>query len=171
MSIAGSAGGDVKTAMARVVGNIPDGTTNNTSEAVRIENGDGDRTIHGVQVTTRITNADDLSEEQGLHVTWDGGAYFGATDGKPSANEYVDESNYLGRYQWSFHYETRFDASNTTGTGAASSDQAAVTWLDGDDVTREWQEGVTLSFAISSITSGAFNIGQDIAVIVDYVVY
>lgn len=173
MSIAGSVGGEVKTAMTRVVQPIPaNGTKNESSEGVRVENGEGDREILGVQVTARTTDADDLGEEDSLHLTADGGMYFGANDSKPGENEYVDEANYLGRFQYTQHYETRYDSSNTASTGAGAIEMGPTYFLEGDETTRVWNEGVTLSFVISSVTSFADMQNTDSAdFIVDFVVY
>lgn len=158
--------------MARVVQNVPDNTENTSSEAVRVENGDGDREILDVIVTTRLTGQNKLNEEQGMHCAWDGGVYFGATDSKPSENEFKDETNYLGRYQYCFHYDTRYDASNAENTaGSGNTEMSAMSLLPSEDVTKTWKEGVTMTFAISAAVTAAYDIGNDESIIVDFVVF
>lgn len=173
MTIAGSVGGDVKTAMSRVVQNIPANVENNeSSEAVRIENGEGDREILDIQVTARLTDIDDLSEEDQVNLTADGGAYFGSTDRKPAAQEYVDETNYMGRFQNTFIYSTRHDSSNGSASNASLIEGGPVRLMPGDDITRDWPEGVTLTTTLSSVTSFAdVEAADNIKYIVDFVIY
>lgn len=171
--IGGSVSGPVKTAFARVDQPLnPNDNQDVTSEGVRIENGLGDRTIHEVHMVPKLTNEQDFADTDVLQVGFDGGVYFGSNDPKPGADEYVDESNYIARFNNEVFLRNSYDNTNTTSSRFNAIHLDTQVYLQDPNVTKEWREGVTLSFTLSSVRYFA-NITDvdDVFVNVDFLVF
>ena len=174
MSIAGSVGGDMKTGFARVSQELDANDTETvTSESVQVENGEGDRTIHQIDVIVKLSNEHDLVQGDVVQVAHDGSAYLGATDSKPGSGQYKDEVNYIGRTSGIFFYRMSYDSTNSLYTPASFVESGNTSFMGGsDDVTRRWPEGVTLTMAIQSIRAFAdVSNASNIFLTYDFIIY